>query len=444
MLFPTIEFILFTLLTLAFWCNCNTLTEKNRMLILSIFNILFYANLNLYLPIYLLGWVIILQISARSWKTGAILFGILELIFWKSVDASLISFDWKTPLGLSFFTFQGLTYIFGLLKLPASKPSLHIDAPWDTIKLFAFVGFFPTLLSGPILRASAWNNLSPASFDMKRLNKSLSLILIGFVYKICLSSILHDYSVEAFANPKDTDSMTLLIGMYAYTFEIYSDFAGYSLMAMGVAYMYGFDVPFNFDKPYMTTNIREFWTRWHISFSSWLRDYLYFSLGGSKVNKWKHYLNLMIVMTACGLWHGFASNYIIWGLLQGFAIVTTHVLGKHLNIPKYIAWIINFHFICISWIIFRSTDAEAAYTYINSMFNGLYTIQIDVTNLFVPLIAIVVLFIQQYEIKLLNILEYITSNISSIFLTASMWSMLFILVLILSPAGMPPFIYFSY
>lgn len=443
MLFPTIEFILFALLTLFIWWHSGIISERKRLVLLSIFNLVFYSNINVLVPVYLLMWVLILYVGSRWWKTGALLFGVGQLIFWKSIDVQFIELDWRSPLGLSFFTFQGLTYLFGVWRVPKSKPEYHISEPWSLLKIFAFVGFFPTLLSGPILRAAEWRLDVHSQYNMQRVNKSLSLILLGFLYKICLSGIFHEYSTEAFTNPGDTSANILLMGMYGYTFEIYTDFAGYSLMAMGVAHLYGFDVPFNFDRPYFTLNIRVFWTKWHITFSSWLRDYVYIPLGGSRLGTGRHYFNLMSIMVLCGIWHGFTSNYLIWGILQGVGIVGTHLIGRRFNLPSILSWFLTFHFICISWIVFRSADANSAFIYIRTLYSGLTDISLSKTEIMSISLMVVTMAIQYYERNLINWLSATMMSCNYITMVIS-WSLLFIGTLMLSPAGMPPFIYFNY
>lgn len=171
MLFPTIEFILFALLTLFIWWHSGIISERKRLVLLSIFNLVFYSNINVLVPVYLLMWVLILYVGSRWWKTGALLFGVGQLIFWKSIDVQFIELDWRSPLGLSFFTFQGLTYLFGVWRVPKSKPEYHISEPWSLLKIFAFVGFFPTLLSGPILRAAEWRLDVHSQYNMQLLIK---------------------------------------------------------------------------------------------------------------------------------------------------------------------------------------------------------------------------------------------------------------------------------
>lgn len=445
MLFPTIEFTIFALLSLTVWSFFEKVSNKIFLLIL--FNAIFYSFYNPGMLTYLLIWTFIIYLSGYflKWRFLIIGFAILQLAFWKSVEAKFITFNaFGTPLGISFFTFQGLTYLFARMGLPKHKLEQHLSENWSFLKTFAFIGFFPTVFSGPILRARYWeeqlNNLK--TLTPKVFNYALTLIALGFFYKVCLSSIFHDYVSLAFANPKEESSINLLVGFYAYTFEIYHDFAGYSLMAIGVALLYGFRLPDNFKQPYLSINIRDFWQKWHISFSTWLRDYLYISLGGSKVSQSRHLTNSMIVMTICGAWHGLNDNYLVWGIMHGLAICLFHLTKDKINLPKVISWFITFHFVAIAWIFFRSPDATTGYEYLSTLLTFKdFSFSFDYLPIFT--LFVLCLLFQKIESFILNEnREYKVLN--SYIVSIVFWSLIFILILIISPSGMPPFIYFSY
>lgn len=453
MLFPTIEFVMFALITLTFWL----MTSKNniRLFLLIIFNCIFYSYMNGGLLLYLVAWSGILYLGGKYLNIRYIILSsaILQLVFWKAVEANFISFhSIGTPLGISFFTFQGLTYLFARMKLPKNRPNEYIDTPWEFSKIFAFTGFFPTVLSGPILRAKYWENqfLNPVELNIKNLNIALTFIALGSFYKLCLASIFHEYVSLAFANPKDETWFNLLIGFYAYSFEIFHDFAGYSLMSIGVALLYGFSLPDNFLQPYLSRNIRDFWQKWHITFSMWLRDYFYFSLGGSKVSTFRHLTNSMIVMFVCGLWHGLTGNYIVWGLMHGVAICAYHLSKNILKttndkpiLPCWLAWFITFHYVGLAWIFFRSPDIQTGIDYTLKLLSfDIQHFSITGSQILLFLLFGFCLLLQKIEPFILNKNKEFKSF--NLFTTTIFWSVIFIGILIISPSGMPPFIYFSY
>lgn len=449
MLFPTLDFTVFALLTLTIWLSINN--QKSKLISLVLFNTIFYSYYNPGMVLYLISWSFLIFISGHLLKLKYLFIGfaILQLAFWKAVEAKFIPFtSIGTPLGISFFTFQGLTYLFARMKLPVTKPEQHLDTNWGFFKTFAFIGFFPTVFSGPILRAKQWeeqfNNLTILS--KKTFNYALTCIALGFFYKVCLSSIFHDYVTQAFANPSEESGINLLVGFYAYTFEIYHDFAGYSLMAIGIALLYGFQIPDNFKQPYLSINIRDFWQKWHISFSTWLRDYFYISLGGSRVSQSRHLTNSMIVMVVCGAWHGLTGNYLIWGAMHGVAICLFHLTKDKIKFPTWLSWFITFHYVGIAWIFFRSPSADIASDYITTLFNiKNWTFDLSLLeNTGIFILFILCLILQKFEPVLLKKDREYHSFIFNPFISIFFWSLIFIVILVLSPSGMPPFIYFSY
>lgn len=446
MIFPTFEFVIFFILFFTFWSLCKT--QFQRVICLSYFNILFYAFYNPLMLGYLTGWSLILYIFGKYPKKSFILFifAIYQLFFWKMVDAKvwLSEYPILIPLGISFFTFQGLTYVLGVLKKPEHLKEYHIEKTWSFITIFSFVGFFPTVFSGPILRAKSWSDdlKNPIRVDNIVINKAFALIAIGCLYKLCFSSILHEYVQEAFSNPKDSSSILLLNGMYAYSLEIFHDFAGYTLISIGIGLLMGFKIPVNFNAPYFSSNIKEFWEKWHISLSSWLRDYIYFFLGGSKTTKLMQLINIALVMILSGIWHGLSLNYLIWGLLHTIAIIFYHIRNKKFSINKYLATFLLFNYISFAWIFFRSPTATIGFEYIQTILK----FNLDWKDLNWGLYSLIIIcFIFQYHEK--NIISFLENKkilYKNMFTFCFFWILIFILILIISPSGMPPFIYFSY
>lgn len=462
MLFPTIEFLFFFLLSFGIYHSVKT--ENQKIISIVCFNLIFYSFSNLSLlnsplafifknstTIYLLAWSFIVYIAGKNLKIKflVISFAILQLIYWKSVEAGFIEFKpILTPLGFSFFTFQGLTYLFARMKLPERNTDQHIDKSWTFLKVFAFIGFFPTVLSGPIIRAKYWENNLQNSVELtqKTFSKAMSFIAIGCFYKLCISSYFHDYVTMAFSNPKEETGINLLIGMFSYTFEIYNDFAGYSLMAIGIALLLGFSIPDNFKQPYLAKNIRDFWQKWHISFSFWLRDYFYISaLGGSKKGEERHVFNIFIVMIVCGAWHGLSVNYLIWGLMHALAVVCFHLTKNKIVLPKYISWFLTFIYVSIAWVFFRAPDYNTAIDFLSRLFyTEAWLNSISFHDLFLFLMFLTAFLIQYVEYIFMKIEWSYNSWIFSNKISYLTWGLIFIFILVISPSGTPPFIYFSY
>lgn len=462
MLFPTIEFLLFFLLSFGIYHSVKS--ENQKIISIVLFNLIFYSFSHLDFSssflqfiyknsttIYLIVWSFLIYWAGKNLniKFLVIGFAILQLVYWKSVEAGFIEFKpIATPLGISFFTFQGLTYLFARMKLPERNTDQHIEESWGFLKVFAFIGFFPTVLSGPIMRAKYWENSlqNPVELTQKTFSKAMTFIAIGCFYKLCISSYFHDYVTMAFSNPKEETGINLLIGMLSYTFEIYNDFAGYSLMAIGVALLLGFSIPENFKQPYLATNIRDFWQKWHISFSFWLRDYFYISaLGGSKKGELRHVLNTFIVMLVCGAWHGLSGNYLFWGLMHALAVVGFHLTKNKITFPKFLSWLLTFSYVSIAWVFFRAPDFQTGVDFISRFFYlEAWSNHLSMHDVFLFLIFIIVFLIQYGESFFMKVDWSYNSFIFNNKFSYLTWGFIFILILIVSPSGMPPFIYFSY
>jgi alginate O-acetyltransferase complex protein AlgI len=282
------------------------------------------------------------------------------------------------PVGISFYTFQTLSYTLDVYK-GKLKPTNNI------ISFLAFVSFFPQLVAGPIERAK---NLLPQFETKREFNRyetilGLRQILWGLVKKIIIADNCALYVSEIFSSPDQYNSSALIIGAVLFAFQIYGDFSGYSDIAIGTARMFGFSLMKNFAYPYFSRDIAEFWRRWHISLSTWFRDYLYIPLGGSQVNKLKKVRNILIIFIVSGFWHGANWTYIFWGLLNAIyflPLAITEKNRKHLKITTDSGWIPNlsefgkilFTFILttIAWVFFRSPSVADAFTYLGNIASG--------------------------------------------------------------------------
>jgi D-alanyl-lipoteichoic acid acyltransferase DltB (MBOAT superfamily) len=269
------------------------------------------------------------------------------------------------PVGISFYTFQTLSYTIDIYRGELEPAESFLD--------FAlFVAFFPQLVAGPIVRARDFlpqlKNFHAPSDNEKLYG--VTLILTGLFKKVCIADALAASLVDpVFGNPELFSAPTLLIAVYGYAIQIYCDFSGYSDVAIGSAAILGFRLPENFRRPYLSATISEFWRRWHITLSSWMRDYLYIPLGGNRKGAGRTYVNLLTTMLLCGLWHGAASKFVLWGGYHGLLLAAERCVGVTHPAPRarfkrwlYIA--VTFHLVCFGWIIFRAPDTAAAFTYV--------------------------------------------------------------------------------
>jgi D-alanyl-lipoteichoic acid acyltransferase DltB (MBOAT superfamily) len=286
------------------------------------------------------------------------------------------AFNVLLPVGISFYTFQTLSYSIDVYR-GDKEPEKHFG-------IFAlYVSFFPQLVAGPIERST---RLLPQfykkiSFDYYRVSDGLKLMLWGFFKKIVIADRLALYVNEVYNNPSDHYGVHVLLATYFFAFQIYCDFSGYSDIAIGAAQVMGYNLMDNFNRPYFSKSISEFWKRWHISLSSWFRDYLYISLGGNRVVKWRWYFNLFIVFLLSGLWHGANWTFLVWGALHGFYLIfsiwTKNIRSGitgffHLNnnslLQKYFRVFITFHLVLLGWIFFRANSIADAFLLLQNMF----------------------------------------------------------------------------
>ncbi|MDR1921497.1 MAG: MBOAT family protein, partial [Candidatus Adiutrix sp.] len=280
------------------------------------------------------------------------------------------------PIGLSFFTFQGLSMAIDHYREPNRRPP-------DFLAALNFVSFFPTLLSGPIQRFGSFiPQMKSIKYEPENFNLAATLILSGLFKKVALSSYLSENIVrQVFQVPESYSAMGVWAGVYGYSAQIYLDFSGYSDLALGVGLLLGYNVGRNFDAPYLATNIRDFWRRWHISLSSWLRDYLYIPLGGNR--RGSKSLNLFLTQSLGGLWHGAHLRYLIWGMAHGLALALSHFFEgrrrrkerladeaglkprprrriRFVRLSKFAGFFLTFNFVSLLWILFRAEDSRRA------------------------------------------------------------------------------------
>lgn len=275
------------------------------------------------------------------------------------------------PVGISFFTFQTLSYTIDVYRR-------HIEPAKNILDFGFFVTYFPQMIAGPIVRAVDFIPQIAKKFSLteREFGHAVFLIMGGFIKKTVISDYISINFVDrVFDDPQLYSGFDNLMAVYGYAIQIYCDFSGYSDMAIGLSLLLGFKLPLNFNAPYVSLSITEFWRRWHISLSTWLKDYLYISLGGNRKGKFRTYVNLMITMLLGGLWHGAANKFIIWGALHGGA------LAVHKVWLEYVPWagkqngrfynllmgLLTFHFVCFCWIYFRADDVPTVKTMLDRM-----------------------------------------------------------------------------
>jgi len=264
--------------------------------------------------------------------------------------------DWHQnillPIGLSFFTFQVISYLVDVYRE-------DIEPSRSAREFFLYVAFFPQLVAGPIVRARDFlpQLQRHIGLNYEYVYLGAQIFALGFVQKIFIADRLSSFVDPVFSAPAMYDAATLWLGLLAYSVQIFCDFSGYSHMAIGIALILGFRLPENFRMPYLATSIANFWQRWHISLSSWLRDYLYIPLGGSRCSPPQVYMNLMITMLLGGLWHGASWNFVLWGGLHGVALVVHRAWrSAGFSMPWWMAWPCCFLFVLLTWVPFRSGD----------------------------------------------------------------------------------------
>lgn len=296
----------------------------------------------------------------------------------RMLDFNFQPWDIFLPVGISFFTFQSLSYTIDVYRGNLKPLPRLLDYAF-------YVSFFPQLVAGPIVRASdfAPQIRKPVVITPDMFARGVYFIIIGLFKKAVISDYISlNFVDRIFDNPTLYSGMENLLGIYGYALQIYCDFSGYSDMAIGIALLLGFRFPLNFNAPYRATSITDFWRRWHISLSTWIRDYIYISLGGNRKGKLRQYINLILTMLLGGLWHGASLNFIVWGSMHGVALAAHKLFSQEIlhharsycprGIRKWAAILLTFHFVCFTWIFFRQTSFSAGQTMLLRIFSDFH------------------------------------------------------------------------
>ena len=285
------------------------------------------------------------------------------------VEGNFHPLDIILPVGISFYTFQSISYVVDVYKERIAPTKTWLDY------LF-FLSFFPALVAGPIVRADYFIPQIEKNEPATKANiyGGLWLIIAGIVKKAVIADYIAQYNDLIFNDPSLYTGVQTLMGVLGYTMQIYCDFSGYSDMAIGIALMMGFKLGINFDSPYQSRNLTEFWRRWHISLSSWLRDYVYIPLGGNRKGTFRTYLNNFLTMLIGGLWHGAAWKFVFWGAMHGAGLAVHKACKPILNkipdnfVTTFIFWLITFVYVSLLWVFFRAASFEDSVLIIKNIF----------------------------------------------------------------------------
>ncbi len=354
------------------------------------------------------------------------------------------------PIGISFFTFQILSYVIDVYKG-------KIEVQKNIINFGLYVMLFPQLIAGPIVRyIDVDKQISERTVTVDKFYAGAKRFMIGFSKKILLSNMSGAIADAIFTSAEyNTNMLVAWVGVICYALQIYHDFSGYSDMAIGLGKIFGFDFLENFDYPYISKSIKEFWRRWHISLSTWFRDYVYIPLGGNRNGKFKTYRNLMIVFLITGFWHGASWNFVIWGLFYGvFLILERGKFGEILQkLPTFIQRIYTLVIVLIAWVFFRAAGLKSAIAYLQGMFSfNFQDTYLLLLKLFdrekIVFIILAMIFATPVLKKLLNKLKE-NSKVSISIITEIMEYTVLIIIFIISISYMTgsaynPFIYFRF
>ena len=337
---PKYVLLMFTLIVINYICGLLLARDHNRYLLCAtvIFNL------------GILGYFKYFNFLMETVNA------VLSLIGGQTVSLNQIAL----PIGISFFTFQIMSYVIDVYRgtVPPQK---------SLAKLALYISLFPQLIAGPIVRYSdVAAQIDERNVTLGGIYTGAVRFMIGLSKKVLLSNQMAAIADAAFIQ-SDPPALLAWMGAVAYALQIYFDFSGYSDMAIGLGKLFGFDFLENFNYPYISSSVKEFWRRWHISLSSWFRDYLYIPLGGSHCSREKTYRNLLIVFSMTGLWHGASWNFVVWGLWHGAFLILERVLGNRFRMPKWLGHIYTMLVVLIGWVFFRADTLGQAAVYLRSM-----------------------------------------------------------------------------
>jgi alginate O-acetyltransferase complex protein AlgI len=453
MVFSSFTFLfLFFPIVLALYYACSSVRIQNLVLLIS--SIFFYAWGELgytwvMIATIILGYGFGLLIDRQKNKKLFLIIGIsllLGLLLYFKY-ANFIALNLKLslekihlPLGISFFVFQAISYLIDIYRkeLPAQK---------NILTFAMYKSFFPQLIAGPIVRyKDIANDIEKRKISLSNFALGSEKFIYGFAQKVLIANTIGQISDKIFQLPiTELSSITAWFGALCYMFQIYYDFCGYSNMAIGMAKMFGFNFKENFNYPYTATSITDFWRRWHISLSTWFRDYVYIPLGGNRVSVRRNYLNLYLVFILCGLWHGASWNFLIWGLWHG-TFLAIEKKGTTIKLPKILNHVYVWLVVLIGWVIFRIEEFSSIIAYLKVMFNlSNYDRAIRIEEFYSIKLLIVLIFAILLSFPTWNYSQKIfTEKVRNIISIASIGCILLLSLFNLAENSFNPFIYFRF
>ncbi len=357
------------------------------------------------------------------------------------------------PVGISFYTFQTLSYVIDVYRGT-------ISAEHHFGKYAAFISFFPQLVAGPIERTS---NLLPQikaehHFDYDKASYGMKLMVWGFFKKLVIADVFAGYVDAIYNTPHAFKGFSLVLATFLFTFQIYCDFSGYSDIAIGCAKLLDIDLMQNFNSPYFSASIKEFWSRWHISLSTWFRDYVYIPLGGNRKGKLRTYLNLILTFFVSGLWHGANWTYVIWGGIHGLLQVIEKVIFKNTPARRFsLRWflqVILVFFLCsFAWIFFRANTLAEANLIIANLFygcsnpvryflNGFYDIGLSMETIMIPAISLFILGLYDFFSLKTDVIRWISSR--HIVVRYSIYFAMLVFIMLFKSSTEAAFVYFQF
>lgn len=366
-----------------------------------------------------------------------------------SVGVSLDSLNIILPVGISFYTFQTLSYSIDVYRgvIPSER---------NFLRFATYVAFFPQLVAGPIVRAKEllpqFHHDQNLRFDNFRIG--LGLMIVGFFKKVVVADSLAPFVDLAFKDPQSLNSISMALAVVLYAFQIYCDFSGYSDIAIGIARILGFEFPVNFRMPYFSQSFSEFWQRWHITLSQWLRDYLYIPLGGNRGGFVSTCRNLMLTMLLGGLWHGASWTFVVWGALHGFYLIAQRIMGLRLarmpslaesRIVSACSVCIVFLLTCLAWIFFRSETFEQAFAVIQVItFEGNWNPASVSHKVIVGRAVLVVMLLLAGELLTIWRPRVVSAIVDSPYKSMLVYSLIISLIFLLGTFDGNQFIYFQF
>lgn len=471
MLFPTYQFLVFFLIVFSAIVSLKPKVDLYKIVLL-LSSLLFYSFWSFDFLLLLVlatayNYIIIRAVCNGKYKKLALIFGIIfnianlgifkycnffvtslfEILNQLKIPASFQVLQILAPVGVSFYTFRMISHLIDCYRQKIPCPKF--------VDYATYITYFPQIASGPIARPGDFYSQlnSPKKYDYK-IEEVLVLILSGLFKKYTLSSFLFNFTQQPFKVPQQYSSIDLILAAISYSCLIYVDFSGYSDLANGISCLLGFKPIANFNMPYRSLSLQEFWKRWHISLSEWLRDYVYVPFGGNKYGKLRKYLNLLLTMAIGGFWHGAGLNFIVWGTIHGLGLIANHLcrdIPQALDLKidwnnslkaRFINWLLTFSFVTCSWVFFGTPNWETAMMFFQGIFRlSFASFQFNFWQLYlvIGVIGAINLWGESISKRL-----QIVFSLKNIFFRVVLVSLFVYAILMLGPTTVPPFIYFNF